>query len=239
LTQKPYLQPLDLAKEFLADAAAALGCETVRELREIDYKRCLMSVMRGLQVELPSEDRIFYRVDLDLAHQLAVAAQGHLVAFEIVREICSANILNGQPIPEPLRPICAAVLLGSVTGPPHKGRTPGEGFALKYASRRCIFYLSNAYDIPKTRTDASKTMCAADYVHAALKHFDVHYSFEAVRDFTRRAKDPNFSLWSAAFDDLLDESLALEFGLITKPKLRVLHPWGQYTPIRLSRPKGP
>ncbi|WP_323781733.1 hypothetical protein [Thalassovita sp.] len=234
MVEKPDIPPFELAKEILEEAAKQFGCDEVADLREVDYKRVLMSLHPGIEAIVLAHNRVFYRVEEATADQLAVMSHGNKVIFEIVREICHANVWNGEPVPEPLRAICSQLILGKKVGFSESGAIPGRNFAIQWVTTRMISYLCDAYSIKKTRSDASPSDSAVEYAKNALESFGIHYSYNAIRDWTRPHKNSQFTLWADALDDFLNEETMIALGLSKRRKLRILNPWGQFARMHLS-----
>lgn len=232
---QPNIDPLSLAIELISDTAKALGCKQPRELRTIGYMRLLMTMHPGIETVIPTPDRVFYRVDDETANQLGVMAQGDRISFEVVKEICAANVYNGEPIPSDLRNICFSLIRGDKVGPSTKGKLPGQEFCVRFTARLAIKYLDHAYeDLPATRNEASAPCSAADTVRDALDKLGMHFEYVTVRDWTKSRKDDTFTYWAHSVEDLYYENLMLHYGLVKKRKKRIMNPWGQYAPIQLS-----
>lgn len=235
MQQIPEVSPLHLAKEIIVDAANLFGCDEVADLKELDYKTVLTSLLPGVETVLLADNRLIYRVEDWTADQLAVVAHGNKAIFEIVREICFSNVWNGEPVPQALRPICCNLIIGEKkVGLSKSGRTPGQNFAVQWIATRLVDYLSDAYSISKTRSEASEPTSAVDYVEEALKSFGIYFESTTIRDWTKPGKNRNFSLWAGALDDFLNEERLIELGLVKSRYPRFLNPWGQFARMHLS-----
>ena len=238
MTELPDVSSFKMAQSLLEDSARWLGCSEVKQLREVGYPRILMEILPGLEAITDGERRVYYRVSNELAEQLAIVGIGNRPVFEVVKEICISNIWNGEPVPKPLRAMCTGLILGEQVAPRGTGRVPGKNFTVQYVATRIIQYLSDAYGIDKTRNEGSPPMSATDIVKEAMASFGMCYDFKTVRDWTKRGKNKDFTLWSDALIDLESEEVLFAAGAIKTRRHRILNPWGQFAPMHLStKPK--
>jgi hypothetical protein len=232
----PDISPMQCARELLKEGAEMFGSD-VKGLRELDYIGLAITLHPGVTTQFPAPDQVYHEITDAAARNLAIMAHGNTVAFEMVREIIDRNVLNGVPIHPDLRPICHALIMGQKVGPKRSGPKPGKEFGLKFVAVGVIEYLRDAYGIPETHGDGSEAASSAEVVRAALAEQGIFYSYNTIRDWTRREKQESFWLWRDALHDMFSHESLLTLGLSVSRHDYAMNPWGQFVPTHLMPPE--
>lgn len=233
----PILTPPECVRAAISDIEVA-SREPIEHLAQISYLRLSLLLCPGVQTVIPNEKTIFYSVEPEAAFQISVAATGNRDAFEMLREICKSNVFCGEPIPAPMRSACFRIISGDFKPPSARGPKPRADFGLFFISYFLAKYLSDAYNLPKTRGDGIDETSAADIVCEALTGHGLDAKYTKIRDFIthqKHAATRNKCNWLI---EMMYEPYLKQIGLINRQRWFSVSPFGTFMPIgRITYPR--
>lgn len=226
----PDIPPYECAFQLLADIETANGVP-LSDLVQISYVRLALMLCPGVKTVIPSKDGLYYDVDQSAGWQISVAATGNPDAYQMLAEICRANIFSGRTVPPAMRAICSQIVSGKFRSPTKTGPRPGQTFGLIFVAYFISKYLSDAYGIPKVRGDGMNEHSAADVVSEALSSRGVDAKYTKIRDYLSHPKHRASREKSDWIIRMMYEPYLAKLGLISKPKHFGVSPFGLFMPI--------
>ncbi len=112
----PDIAPIDCAMELLSDIEEA-NETPILDLFQTSYIRLALMLCPGVKTIIPSPNVIYYEIEAVAASDISIAATGNPEAYDMLSEICPANIYTGQAIPKEMRAICSQLVCGQFKPP--------------------------------------------------------------------------------------------------------------------------
>ncbi len=116
----PDIAPIDCAMELLSDIEEA-NETPILDLFQTSYIRLALMLCPGVKTIIPSPNVIYYEIEAVAASDISIAATGNPEAYDMLSEICPANIYMGQAIPKEIRAICSQLVCGQFKPPSRRG----------------------------------------------------------------------------------------------------------------------
>ena len=229
VSDSPYIPPIECAKEVFSSIEELTGA-TLEEISKYSFLKVVLMVHPDIRAVVLGKDRVYYEVGTTAANSIAISAHGNPESLELLLTISASNIWNGQPIPEPFRPICCSILSRKSPGARRSGPASGQNFGRFFVAVWTAEYLANAYLIPRTRSDGMEPDSAADMVSEALGDRGFELGYTQLRDWLTHKKHKLNRARADLIAHQYNENLLVALGLVRRRTAWTIGPYGPFGP---------
>ncbi|MFD0911037.1 hypothetical protein [Ruegeria arenilitoris] len=150
-------------------------------------------VFKISMTEICLQDRncIVYDIPEPEAEAFVVYAQRRPILFDYCIHICTANIINGAPLPLALRFFSTRVLDGEIKRPTPAHRERRSDFDKSVVTYQMLVTAAVLHGLPLTRNDATDGGSACDAVAEAMKNCGERVTYTQLKDFCVHPKKKN------------------------------------------------